>query len=257
MWWAKENCRLWGVIGCLLLPLAISIPLPADDEPIISPAPAELSEMPLLQPDKGDERILGVIPNYMTVNDPNAAFTPLTPKQKWDLFVKSSFDPYTGFSALLSSAFSQSGNNDPKYGNGAKAYTARVGAALADFTTQNFYSGYALAVLLHEDPRYYRRGPKSGILTRVGYSLGQTFSAKTDKGTRTFNFAGVLGTGLGIVTSDLYYPEASRNGSVLWCRIGTSMMGTAIGNLTSEFWPDIRTRLLPHVWLLKRFGSAD
>ena len=176
----------------------------------------------------------------MTVNDPYAVFVPLTPKQKWNLFVRSSLDPYTGFSALFSSAFSQAGNKDPKYGNGAGAYAARVGAAYGDFTTQNFYSGFALAALLHEDPRYFRRGPRSGLLVRAGYAVGQTFSARTDKGTRTFNFAGVLGTGMGIVTSDLYYPQASRNGSVLWSRIGTSMMGSAISNLMSEFWPDVQ-----------------
>jgi len=187
------------------------------------------------------------------VSDPAAPFVPLTPKEKWDLFLRGAFDPYTGVSALISAGFSHSGNNDPKYGVGAGAYAARVGASYADFTTQNFYSGYALSVLLHEDPRYYRRGPRSRILTRVGYSVAQTVSARTDKGTRTFNFAGVLGMGMGIVTSDLYYPEASRNGSVIWGRVGTSMMGSAIGNLMSEFWPDVRTRVLPHVWLLKKF----
>jgi hypothetical protein len=204
--------------------------------------------------DLSDERIMGVIPNYMTVSDPNAAFVPLTSKQKWNLFVKSTTDPYTGASAAIGAIFSQNGNNDPKYGTGAGAYADRFGAAMADFTTQNFYSGYLLAVILHEDPRYYRRGPRSNILLRMGYAVGQTVSTRTDSGSRTFNFAGVLGTGMGIVTSDLYYPEASRNGSVIWSRVGTSMMGTAIGNLMSEFWPDIRVRVMPRIWPLpKRF----
>jgi hypothetical protein len=206
---------------------------------------AQQSDAP--KPDKGDERIMGVIPNYMTVNDPDATFVPLTPKQKWDLYVRSAADPYTFASALIGSAFSQSGNNDPRYGNGWGAYADRFGAAVVDFNTQNFYSGYALAVLLHEDPRYYRRGPKSSILFRIGYAASQAVSCKTDTGKRTFNFAGVLGTGMGIVTSDLYYPEASRNGSVLWSRVGTSMMGTGIGNVLSEFWPDIRVHVMPHI----------
>jgi hypothetical protein len=199
------------------------------------------------QSDKGDERIMGVIPNYMTVSDPDATFVPLTPKQKWDLFVRSGVDPYTFFSALMAAGFSQDGNNDPRYGNGARAYGERVGAAFADFNTQNFYQGYALAVLLHEDPRYFRRGPKSGILFRLGYAVSQAVSCKTDSGKRTFNFAGVAGMGMGIVTSDLYYPEASRNGSVIWSRVGTSMTGTAIGNLMSEFWPDLRVHVIPHI----------
>jgi hypothetical protein len=197
--------------------------------------------------DKADERIMGVIPNYMTVSNPDAAFVPLTKKQKWDLFVRSGVDPYTFFSAVLAAGMSQNGNNDPRYGVGWGPYGERFGAAMADFNTQNFYQGYALAVLLHEDPRYYRRGPKSGILFRVGYSLSQAVSCRTDSGKRTFNFAGIGGMGMGIVTSDLYYPEASRNGSVIWSRIGSSMTGTAIGNLMSEFWPDLRVHVIPHI----------
>ncbi len=198
--------------------------------------------------DKADERIMGVIPNYMTVNDPTAAFVPLTSRQKWDLFVRSVLDPYTGVSAAIGSAFSQNGNGDPKYGNGAAAYAKRFGAAYADFTTQNFYSGYLLATVLHEDPRYYRKGPSSPILIRMGYAVSQTVSCKNDSGNRTFNFAGVLGIGMGIVTSDLYYPEACRNGSVIWSRVGTSMMGSAIGNVLSEFWPDIRVHVVQRLW---------
>jgi hypothetical protein len=161
-------------------------------------------------------------------------------------------DPYTFFSALLGAGFSQNGNNDPKYGTGAVAYADRFGAAMADFTTQNLYSGYLLAVLFHEDPRYYRKGPGSSILARAGYAVFQTVSARTDSGGRSFNFAGVLGMGMGIVTSDLYYPEASHNGSVIWSRVGTSVMGTAIGNILSEFWPDIRLRVIPHMWPPRR-----
>jgi hypothetical protein len=210
--------------------------------------PALFAQSDVPTPDKSDARIMGVIPNYLTVNDPNAAFVPLTKKQKWDLAVRSSVDPYTFFSAALGAGFSQNGNNDPKYGNGAGAYADRFGAAMADFTTQNLYSGYLLSVLFHEDPRYYRKGPGSSIIVRAGYALFQTVSARTDSGGRTFNFAGILGTGMGIVTSDLYYPEASRNGSVIWSRVGTSMMGTAIGNVLSEFWPDIHSRVVPHLW---------
>jgi hypothetical protein len=206
---------------------------------------AQQADVP--QSDKADERIMGVIPNYMTVSNPDTTFVPLTPKQKWDLFVRSGVDPYTFFSALLAAGFSQNGNNDPRYGIGWGPYGERFGAAMADFNTQNFYQGYALAVLLHEDPRYFRRGPRSGILFRVGYSLSQAVTCRTDSGKRTFNFAGVAGMGMGIVTSDLYYPEASRNGSVIWSRVGSSMTGTAIGNLMSEFWPDIRVHVMPHL----------
>jgi len=194
----------------------------------------------------GDERILGIIPNYQTVNDPNAKVSPLTVKEKWKLFAKSTFDPFTGAGALIGSAFAQSGNGDPKYGRGGAAYAERFGAAVGDVTTQNLFSGAILAPLLHQDPRYFRKGPQAGILKRVGYSVSRVVITRQDSGRAAFNFSGVIGMSMGIAASNLYYPRRSVNGSVVGSRFGTSVMGAAIGNLLSEFWPDIRAKVFKH-----------
>ncbi len=233
----------------------------AQEAPIEEAAAPVTPELPVMPSAKGDERIFGVIPNYGTVSNPEAPFKRLTAKEKWDLCWKSSLDPFTGVSALIGSTSSQVGNNDPKYGNGARGFAERFGAAMTDFSTQNLFQGFVLATILHEDPRYYRRGPKTNLLGRVGYALSMTVVTKNDSGNWGPNLAGVGGMGMGIVFSDLYYPEASVNGSVLWSRIATSMMGSAISNMMSEFWPDLRTRVLPHVPLIKKMtwvvGDTD
>ena len=205
-----------------------------DDSGVIGVAPSQ---------EPAYERILGVIPNFQTVSDPNIAFVPLTVKEKWKLFAKESYDPFTGASALIGAAFSQRENDHPKYGNGGQAYAQRVGAAVTDFTTQNLYST-ALASVLHQDLRYYRKGPRKNIFYRTGYSMSQVVLTRQDSGKRAFNFSGVFGMGLGIATSNLYYPHDSRTTRVMESRIGTSFMGGVIGNMLAEFWPDIRTRLL-------------
>src|SRR5208283_2527583 len=51
--------------------------------------------------DDDSERILGVIPNYQTVNDPTPATPPLTPLQKWTLAARESSDPFTIVAAGL------------------------------------------------------------------------------------------------------------------------------------------------------------
>src|SRR5260370_40400381 len=99
------------------------------------------------------ERILGVIPNFQTVSDPDTPFVHLTVKEKWKLFAKESYDPFTGASALIGAFFSQKENDHPKYGRGGEAYSQRFGAAIADFTTQNMFSAGVLASVLHQDPR--------------------------------------------------------------------------------------------------------
>jgi hypothetical protein len=225
---------------------------------LLGPRLALLAQTPDTSGSKrADERILGVIPNFQAVSNPNAPYKPLTVKEKLNLFAKSSFDPFTAASAFIGSGFSQAGNDDPKYGNGSSAYAKRFGAAITDYTTQNLFSGFVLASLLHEDPRYFRKGPQKGILARTGYALSMTVVTKWDSGKWGPNLSGVGGMGMGIAFSDLYYPRSSVNGSVIWSRVGTSMMGSAIGNMMSEFWPDIRTRVLGRTWPFKKFFKDE
>jgi hypothetical protein len=47
---------------------------------------------------------------------------------------------------------------------------------------------------------------------------------------------------LGIAASNVYYPSASRTGTVMAGRIETSMFGGVMGNLMSEFWPDLQKK---------------
>lgn len=190
-----------------------------------------------------EERILGVLPNYATVNHPTPATAPLSPKQKWTLFVKETLDPFNVANAAVGAGFSQIGNQTPKYGEGAAPLGMRFGAALGDFATQNLFSAGVLACLLHQDPRYFRMGPERSILHRVGYSVSRLVVAKQDSGAPAFNASGIFGMALGIGASNLYYPSASVRGSVMAARLETSLTGGVIGNLTSEFWPDLQNLL--------------
>jgi hypothetical protein len=217
--------------------IAALLPEPVIPMILVSPATALISPaaIPL-----NANRIMGVMPDYQTVRDPNAAFVPLTPKQKWSLAFKETVDPFNIASAALAAGFSQIGNQTPKYGEGGQAYGKRFGAAMADFGTQNIFSAGVLANLLHQDPRYYRKGPGSGVLKRVAYSMSRIVITRQDSGASAFNASGVFGTAMGIAASNLYYPAASVRGSVMLNRLNTSFTGGIMGNLMSEFWPDLQ-----------------
>jgi hypothetical protein len=90
------------------------------------------------------------------------------------------------------------------------------------------------------------------MLTRIGYSLSRILVARQDSGRETFNTSGVLGMMLGIGASNLYYPSASRNRTVMATRVGTSLAGWAIGNVASEFWPDIHQKFLSNGFLNRK-----
>ena len=176
------------------------------------------------------------------MRDSAAHVAPLTGKQKWLLGLRESVDPFNVASAMMTAGFSQHDNQTPKYGEGGAAYGERFGAALADFGTQNFFSAGLLATVLHQDPRYFRKGPEAKIPQRVLYSLTRLVVARQDSGRPAFNACNILGMMMGIATSNLYYPSASIRGSVMAGRIETSLFGGVTGNLMSEFWPDIQKK---------------
>lgn len=198
------------------------------------------------------DRILGVIPNYQTVNDATPATPPLTPKQKWLFFLDETKDPFNIFAEALSAGLSQADNQTPKYGEGGAAYARRFGAAVGDFTSQDLFSDAVLACLLHQDPRYFRKGPKWRFLPRVAYALSRIAVARQDSGRQTFNASGVFGMMLGIGASNLYYPSVSRTGTVMATRLGTSLAGWALGNVAAEFWPDIHQKFFPNGFLHRK-----
>jgi hypothetical protein len=155
-------------------------------------------------------------------------------------------DPFNIATAFLTAAESQAGNQTPKYGEGWANYGKRVGAANLDFATQNFFSAGLLATVLHQDPRYYRRGTQSKMIPRILYAVTRLVVCQQDSGVAAFNASGIGGMALGIVASNAYYPAASVRGSIMASRVSTSLMGGAVGNLMSEFWPDIEQKFFHH-----------
>ncbi len=220
-------------------------PSASADAPASIEAPVSVDTSPATD---DRDRILGVIPNYLTVENPTKNVAPLSVKEKFRLFAKETFDPFTVLSAGAGAALSQVDNQNPKYGEGAGPYGERFGAAAADIATQNFFQDALLAALFHEDPRYFRRGPEFGVWYRMGYALSRVVVTRTDAGKDRFNFSGIFGMSAGIALSNAYYPDSSVSAGEVGYRFATSAVATALSNLLPEFWPDIREkfRRKPH-----------
>lgn len=223
-----------GLAPLLVLPLQLRAQTPA-----AGPGDA----LPLTTPHLSNDRIFGIIPNFQTVSNPDEPFVALPVREKWELFIRETVDPYSFGTAAAGAALSQWRNGDPKYGQGWGPYFQRFGAAQADVATQNFFQDAVLASLLHEDPRYFREGPSRPVMHRIVYALSRVLVTKNDSGRDTFNISGIAGMGLGIALSNAYYPPKSVSWSEMESRVVTSLMATAMGNLLPEFWPDIRARL--------------
>jgi len=186
-----------------------------------------------------DKHILGIIPNFRTspTLDP---YKPISPGEKFRIARQDSFDRGT---ILLAAAFagqSQLSNDNRAFGQGVQGYAQYFGAAYADFVIGNYMTEAIFPTILHQDPRYFRRGKGSG-LTRLGYSMGQIFWTHQDSGRTNFNFSEVFGNSTAVAISNIYYKDgrtAHDAVSSLSVQIGVDMAT----NILKEFWPDFDRR---------------
>lgn len=241
----------------------VSVPLQSDDSVSPSGKPAAADSDPVKADQEKspqsngvieappDKRVLGVLPNYRTVNE-TGVYTAITAKQKLTIASKDSFDyPLV----LLGGAFagiSQLTNSDPSYGQGVEGYAKRLAANYADQAIGNMMTEGFFPVLLHEDPRYRRLGASRGTKKyRVWYAATRVFVTRTDSGGARFNYSEWLGNSTGVAISNLYHPDErnwSDNATKLLTQCGTD----ALSQVLKEFWPDIKQRLFH-----KKSSSSD
>jgi hypothetical protein len=214
------------------------IPQPRPEAP--NPAQGKSEEEKEIERKEQSQRLLGVVPQFGVTSRHNAP--PLSPGEKFHLFVKAAFDPATIGIVGLQAAVSQAEDEFPGYGQGAQGYGKRYGASFADQVSAGFFSNYFWPVLLKEDPRYFRLG-EGTIKHRIWYAMEQEFDCKTDKGTRTFAFENALGALSSGGLSNLYYPSSDRGFGLTMSRSGIALLYGSVGGLVDEFWPDINHAL--------------
>src|SRR5262249_25051368 len=186
--------------------------------------------------DESSHRILGIIPNYRT-SPTLTNYEPLSPATKFHLAAEDAFDRGTFVLAGLFAAQSQWTQAVPSFGHGVGAYAHYYPAALADLIVGDFMTEAVYPRVLHQDPRYFRRGTGSAW-RRLGYAVGQIAWTHADTGSGWFNASEILGNATAVAIGNAYYPDGrtfSRNASRWSWQIGTD----AAANVLKEFWPDL------------------
>lgn len=182
------------------------------------------------------QRLLGIVPMFNVQSNANAA--PLTSKQKFQLFFKSSTDWYQFAITGIDGEISLLGKEYPSYGEGGEGFAKYWGAAYADTFDGNLWGNAILTSWWKEDPRYYRMG-HGNFFKRAGYSAFTTIWCKRDKGTWGPNYANVAGNFIGGTISNVYYPASSRGVELTLGRGASVTYEGIVGAEIAEFWPDI------------------
>jgi hypothetical protein len=171
---------------------------------------------------------------------------PFGSRDKFKLAANNSISLSTVGASLTGAAYGQAIDSPAGYGQGGEGYGKRFGANMARAASNNLFGTFLIASVLHEDPRFYVRRNLS-FMQAVKYSAVRVAITRSDSGTRTTNFAGLLGPLAGEFLANTYYPEGSRGVGSVMTRYASDLGWKFAGNMTRQYWPKInrKLRLLP------------
>jgi hypothetical protein len=178
------------------------------------------------------QRVFGILPNFYSSYIWDAE--PLDAKQKFDLAFHSITDPVEFVGTGIIAGAEQATDTFSGYGQGARGYTKRYGAAYADDVLGRVIGSAILPSLIHQDPRYFYKGSGS-IRSRVFYAMSRALVTRRDDGQTEPNYSRLLGSFAAGGLANLYYPRADRGVGLTVADGLVGIAGHAADNLIREF----------------------
>ena len=187
-----------------------------------------------------DKRILWIFTNHRTTDD-SASVTKLTPGGKFAIAREDATDPAIFLQSAFIAGLGQATNGNPSFGQGMEGYGKRLGTSYADLAIQNVMTEGIFPTLLHQDPRYFRRGQGNAV-SRMGYAISRLLITRTDSGRNQFNYSEVFGGATSLAISNAYHLD-DRNVANNMGRHAMQLGFDAASNVLKEFWPDLKRKL--------------
>jgi hypothetical protein len=129
-----------------------------------------------------------------------------------------------------------------EWGQGAGAYGKRF-VSTVGCSAIHAALAFGLDSTLHQDPRYFRSRSK-GFWRRTAHALRGTILTRTDSGGETLS-TWRLGSDYGAeFLSNLWYPNRLDTVRLGFLQGSLRMGFDCVGNLGSEFWPDLKRKIL-------------
>ena len=209
-----------------------------------SPVADATENMVSQQPES--KRLLGIVPNYRT--SPSLQnYEPLTAAEKFKIASQDAFDRGTVGLAALFAGEGQLTNANRAFGQGGAGFGRYLGAAYGDLVIGDYMTEGVFPTLLHQDPRYFRRGTGSGG-SRLAYAMGQIFWTHRDSGGMQFNYSEVIGNSTAVAISNAYYAN-NRTAADATSKFGVQLGVDMAANILKEFWPDLERKFRrKHSW---------
>jgi hypothetical protein len=167
--------------------------------------------------------------------EPGQTVPVLTAHQKRILGLEQSFTLFSAVGWVASAGYSHITNGSPNYGTDSGAFGMRLGATALRATSQNILGNALFAPIFHEDPRYYKLGKGHNPIKRVVYAATRAIITRRDDGTSSVNYSLLAGNLAGAALTNAYYPQMNQGFEATAKTFGTSVGGSAVGFVVSEF----------------------
>ena len=232
------HLRIFGFVLVTTLFVASSLSQQLSPGSLAQPGVAPTGETQSPPPGES-KRILGIIPNYRT-SPSSLNYQPATGREKFKLASEDAFDRGTFALAAMFGGLGQLTNANRSFGEGAAGFSRYWSAAYGDLLIGDYMTEGVFPTLLHQDPRYFRRGVGSKS-SRLAYAMGQIFSTHRDSGGTQFNYSEVVGNSVAVAISNAYYVD-NRTATDAVSKLGTQLAVDMAANVLKEFWPDMERK---------------
>ena len=166
---------------------------------------------------------------------------PMTWQQKGYFALHELVDPANIGIIVGISAISVAADPHSAYGPGFKGFGKSVGVTLLQDATGQFFGNFAIPVIAHQDPRYFRK-PHEPFTRRFFYSISRTVVARRDSGKSMPNYATLLTYPINSELSNFYVPGIETDASATLTRIFTGYALDPVNGILNEFLPDVASR---------------
>ncbi len=163
-------------------------------------------------------------------------------KSKLQFHAESVYSPWSIAGSAAYAGILQAADAPKEWGQGGGAYGKRL-ASTVGYAAIHETLAFGLDSTLHQDPRYHR-SLSAGFWCRTAHALRGTILTRTDRGGETLS-TWRLGSAYGAAfLSNQWYPDR-LNTIRLGVLQGSLQLGADFAsNLGSEFWPDLKRKIL-------------
>jgi hypothetical protein len=176
---------------------------------------------------------------------------PLTPRQKGKLAFRNTVDPYNFATIAVFSAISVASDPNSAYGPGVPGFGRNFGVAYCETAVGEFFGTFLIPSIAHQDPHYHRM-PNASYVRRALHTVTAVVWAQSDYGAGMPNYSTLITTAVGDGLGNLYVPGRDKSWGSAAARYTTAIATDPLGNIITEFVPDVARRVNVHIVLLQQ-----